>query len=363
MTYPIYYIGHSANKDDRFKASSGGVGTSIIKYLLESGQYGTSITYKYDRTDYRYHPNIIHSSEEMFPSGSIYQEIDLIRFVRDNISKIRNGIVLTCAPCQVKPIRAILNKNAIKNFIISYCCSGQTEAEGTWFVENCLGIDKKEVESLQYRGNGWPSGIQITLQDGTKVYRDNYTEPWKTMHQSWLFRPYKCFFCKLDTGRAADIALADPWLDEYKKKDGIGNTMFLVFTDAGKSVIDAMHSSKLIISRLSNYEEYAIAQAPNIHKEIFATEHKVYLKRLKRLISNQRYRNWAISSTKHVHIHMKIMRMLRRTESIKSINQSIMNIIKKVRGRLRRLHYSKKMHTDGSDFNVRGGGASINSCN
>ena len=37
-----FYMCHSNNKEDRFKASSGGIGTAIVKYLLQK-DYGTSI--------------------------------------------------------------------------------------------------------------------------------------------------------------------------------------------------------------------------------------------------------------------------------------------------------------------------------
>ena len=35
-----FYMCHSNNKEDRFKASSGGIGTAIVKYLLQK-DYGT----------------------------------------------------------------------------------------------------------------------------------------------------------------------------------------------------------------------------------------------------------------------------------------------------------------------------------
>ena len=44
-----YYIGYSTDDLIRYKASSGGIGTSIIKYLLSTSEYDTSMTFVYDK--------------------------------------------------------------------------------------------------------------------------------------------------------------------------------------------------------------------------------------------------------------------------------------------------------------------------
>ena len=42
-------------------------------------------------------------------------------------------------------VRQLLSKANIKNFILSYCCSGQTTIEGTWKYYELLGIKKEDV--------------------------------------------------------------------------------------------------------------------------------------------------------------------------------------------------------------------------
>ena len=98
---------------------------------------------------------------------------------------------------------------------------------------------------MQYRGNGWPSGIQIELFDGKKIYKNNYTNPWRLMHQSKLFRPKRCLMCKEDISYKADVSLADPWLGKYKISDKIGHTMFLINTEKGLAFIEEMKNKSL----------------------------------------------------------------------------------------------------------------------
>lgn len=330
MNSSKYYIGYITNDDIRFKASSGGVGTAITRFLLSQPEYGTSITFEFSQSECMYKPKLIYSSNEINICGSIYQDIDIAGFVRKSVHNIKNGIVLSCPPCQVAAVRQILTKANIKHFIISYCCSGQTIVEGTWKYYELVGVNKDDVVNMQYRGNGWPSGIQIWLNDGSKVYRENYSEPWKSLHQSNLYTPKRCLYCKRDTGRNADVSLADPWLDSYKKMDKIGSTMFLPFSELGKSVIAEMQQQGVIKLTESSYDDYAIAQAPNIHKEMRVKKKLSYLKKQQKLISIRWYFNWASKNFSSIRKHNMILRYMYRESIVCILKRKVMNIIEKI---------------------------------
>lgn len=321
MAEALFYIGYAADHDVRFKASSGGVGTAIMHYLLSQPEYGTGLTFVFDSESCKYVPKLIHSADDINICGSIYHDIDIIGFIRKHIPEIKGEMVVSCPPCQVTGVRQLLNKNGIDCFILSFCCSGQTTIEGTWKYYELLGIDKEEVADMQYRGNGWPSGIQIKLKDGTKIFRGNYTEPWVTMHRSRLYRPQRCLYCKWDTGRNADIALADPWIKEYMESDKIGNTMFVVFSDKGRGVFEALTKERIINSVPTDYNSYAIAQKPNIQKSLFIDGQKTYLYWLVRLTENTCYRKWATKSQKNMKKHIFIARCLKRFITLMNLNQ------------------------------------------
>ena len=103
-----YYIGYSTDDLIRYKASSGGIGTSIIKYLLSTSEYDTSMTFVYDKEKCGYIPKLIYDFNEINICGSVYQDIDIFSFLKENISSIKNGIIVTCMPCQVQGIRSVL---------------------------------------------------------------------------------------------------------------------------------------------------------------------------------------------------------------------------------------------------------------
>lgn len=281
-----YFIGHVNNAEHRHKASSGGIGTMLQKYLLSTGQYGTSITFQFNTDRCMYEVKLIHTAEEVNICGSIYQDINIAQFIQAHIGEITNGIIVSCPPCQVSVIRNMLNKKGIPCFIISFCCSGQTTTEGTWKYYKFLDIKKEDIVDMQYRGNGWPSGIQIWLKDGTRIYHDNYTEPWKTIHTSWLYRPKRCLFCTFDTSRTADISLADPWLKEYIEYDKEGNTLFLINTEAGMETLNQLQTSQMISCESVTSDVYCAAQKYNILKIDYVFQQRKRLQRVSRLTSN-----------------------------------------------------------------------------
>lgn len=301
-----YYIGHVNDVVHRHKASSGGIGTMLQKHLLSTGQYGTSITFKFNSTKCMYEPVLIHSAEEVIICGSIYQDIDIARFVRDHISEIVNGIIVSCPPCQVSVIRNMLQTEDIPCFFISFCCSGQTTIEGTWKYYELLGIKKEDVVNMQYRGNGWPSGIQIWLKDGAKVYRENYSEPWRSLHTSWLYRPKRCFFCTFDTSRTADVSLADPWLDEYKQYDKEGHTLFLVNTETGMMAINKLNMANDISCELVNSDVYCDAQRNNLSKKERVSNNKKRLLRTLALVNNSLIHTFFSRSVKSMRFFTKL---------------------------------------------------------
>lgn len=95
--------------------------------------------------------------------GSVYQDMDLVGFIRKHISEIRGRILVVCSPCFVRAIRSILRRANIESIIIDYFCSGQTTLDGTYCYYKFLGISKSQVKNIRYRGGGWPNGIDITL--------------------------------------------------------------------------------------------------------------------------------------------------------------------------------------------------------
>lgn len=350
-----YFIGHVCDVAHRHKASSGGIGTMLQKHLLSTGQFDTSITFQFNAEKCMYEAKLIHTAEEVHICGSIYQDIDIARFIHDHIGEITNGIIVSCPPCQVSVIRNMLQKNGIPNFIISFCCSGQTTIEGTWKYYELLGIKKKDVVNMQYRGNGWPSGIQIWLNDGTMIFRDNYTEPWITLHASKLYQPKRCFSCTFETSYKSDISLADPWLNDYISNDKIGSTLFLVNTSQGLETIRELSQQGHIECKSLDYNSFYIAQRPNVEKKNRLLYQKGEFNFLRMLVVCPRIRTYFTKSIKQMKSFVFLNKLQKKIRYNRIAFFRKMNILNKIKSRYRYLVFSHKIGGHDGSFNVQTG--------
>lgn len=306
-----YYIGYSSNFEIRNASSSGGIGTSIIQYLLSTDRFGTTVTFVFNKDKCQYEPRIIYNYADYINCGSIYQDISLVGFIKDNINKIKDGIVLTCMPCQVKPIRNLLEKKKIDSFIISLCCSGQTTVEGTWYYYKLLKINKDDVCHMQYRGDGWPSGIKITLKNGNTIKKENYTYPWTIMHKSLLFRPRRCLYCTKKTSQECDVSLADPWLKEYIENDRIGNSIVIISSTSGMEVIKNMLDEKELELKEIEEETYIKSQLGTIEQKAKSCNHRTFNKMMSYMgKEGSLYKKIATSSVLFLKLHNRFVKFL-----------------------------------------------------
>ena len=350
-----YYIGHTSDNNDRYKSSSGGIGTAITRFLLSQGKFGTALTFKFNEKEKLYEPILIHSAEDINVCGSIYQDINIPQFIKENFSNIRNGIVVSCPPCQVPAIRNILKKEKIESFIISFCCSGQTTIEGTWKYYDFLHINKEDVQNMQYRGNGWPSGIQIQLKNGQSVYRDNWTEPWITIHTAGFYKPKRCYLCTLDSSYVSDISLADPWTNDHISKDKIGNTLFFTNSEYSKSVINEMKNRELILYSETDYNTYYYAQQPNVEKLNRKKNRKKDINKEIALSENVYIRRYFTKTQSRMHKYIRFRNYLIVFSSGRNMLELLKRIYTKMYRKLQFLITRRKLGSCDGVFDVRGG--------
>lgn len=347
------YIGHSTNEDIRFRSSSGGVITAIIKYLFDKKLIDTFLGCKFNVKQCCYEPILIHNFQDYELVGSVYQDINLIGYAKEHISEIRGTILIVCSPCLVKAFRSIFNRKKIKSIILDYFCSGQTSLEGTYCFYRFLGINKNDVSYIRYRGNGWPNGIEVLLNSGEKIKKKNYTDPWETIHRSELFRPKRCFYCKNVESKNADISVGDPWLKEYITNDNIGNSLFLVHTSIGQDIIESMIEHDDIVIKPVEYNLFEVSQRPSIFRKNNIENEKSYYDFKVKLIQNEKYKNWAQKNYKNMRFHIWLMEhIVRPFFALKSKNMK--SIVKKIINRIKnggaRIYWKKKIGAIGENW-------------
>lgn len=284
------YIGYSTDPDIRHLATSGGVGSSMIKYLFECGKIKTSVSFLFDKDSLSYRPILIYRYEDYQICGSIYQEINLIQFIRNNTDNIKEGFACFCLPCQAKAIRSIVNRANHECFILGLTCSSQQSLEATTYLLSRLHIDKQTVLSLQYRGNGWPSGIEIRRNSLPTVKVANNNSIWTKIFHSRLFIQPRCFHCKNTLNDFSDISLADPWLKEYIETDKEGYTLLATNTIKGDNFLTEANTKGYLHTKNISKNKLLKSQQSTIVRKSSYERNPILLKSMLTIINLPIYR-------------------------------------------------------------------------
>lgn len=328
-------VGYANNPKIRYEAASGGIISSIVEYLFSSGQIGTFLSCQFIRDKCCYEPKLIYSFKEYEMVGSIYQDMDISRYLKNHILEIKGAILIVCSPCLIRTVRHILTTANINAFIIDYFCSGQTTLEGTFCYYKFLGINKENVKSIRYRGGGWPNGIDITLNNDVHIKKANYTEPWVTIHESGFFTPKRCFYCKQVECKEADISVGDPWLKEYMEKETIGSSLFLVHSQKGKDIINGLVFNKVATIKEIDYRLFEKSQRPTLIRKNNIGSKKLFYDLQWKLVTTSWYSIWATKNLRNMKIHCRfVLHILHIYCQFK--NMSIKDLIKKVFYKIKR---------------------------
>lgn len=307
----------STNAEIRYKGSSGGVITQIIKYLFEISQIKNAISFRFSGAEL-FVPKLIYSFEEYEHTGSVYHEINIYKFLKKNINHVQSPILITCLPCQVVPIKRLLDKNNIENIIISLVCSNQLEKEATYYFLEKNNIDVNKIIDFRYRGNGWPSGIQIKT-DKTDYFFHNNTSKWIDVFHSQIFNLNRCFSCKDTFGLSADLSIADPWLKRYVENDKTGSSIVISHTKKAEELIQKMIADKVLkVIELLTLEDAVLSQKGTLQKKYILMKYKKSLKLLINFFRKEEYKKIFYKISKcHRWIWSSTIGILKRYEGLR----------------------------------------------
>lgn len=307
------YIAASSSPETRFKGSSGGFVSQLVYSLFDHERIRSAISYHFDNTRW-FSPGIIHRKEDYYPAGSIYQDIALIHYIKKNLAAIRPPILIVCLPCQCRGIKAVLNRAGLEHIIVALFCSGQLERQATLDFITHQGIDKNEIAAFRYRGNGWPSGIQIRLKTGKTISFANNASDWMHLFHSGIYTPKRCYYCADTFGSGADIGVGDPWLTRYTQTDTLGSSLVAVHTEAGRRLFEQLvqENAVTVLEKISIDEALGSQQSTLDRKQACRTHPRLFLA-LRRASRTALYKKLFFLNPKlHCRIRNKIIALASR---------------------------------------------------
>lgn len=253
--YITCYVGYSTDPRLRWNSASGGLISTLLIFAKKKGIIDAAITTRMnERRPLEPQVTIAQSEIEIIESSkSKYCPVCAGAKIKE-VFRENGRYAFVGLPCHIQGVRkaeSIFKELNSRIYLhMGIFCLHNLTFEGTDFLLGKVGIRKEDVRKLDYRGEGWPGKISITLKNGDKKYFP-YRLVWSALFGSFFFTPFYCTICNDMTSELADISFGDAWLPEFKS-DREGMSMIISRTERGEDLLRlAQDEGKIKLQEIS----------------------------------------------------------------------------------------------------------------
>jgi coenzyme F420 hydrogenase subunit beta len=209
--YVGLHTGHSTNEQVRFHSGSGGVLSSLLCWLLETGQIQGALVTRF-RHDAPTEPLAVVArtpQEVLAARSSKCCPVQFSKVLRE-IEQAPGQYAVVGMPCHLHGIRKLeIRRPGLRRKIawhFGLLCSTTRNFAGTEYVLQSMGVRTPEVGGLSYRDEGRMGSLIVTTKDGSRHQR-----PYKQYYPSMrsFFTPFRCTLCHDFFAELADMAVGD----------------------------------------------------------------------------------------------------------------------------------------------------------
>jgi len=236
-----YYLGKSVDQDISIAGASGGIGTSLLLYLLEKKIVNTVavVILNKGRPEVRItdDPKVIKKA-----SGSKYSPVPLMKDVITELKNNPGKIAITVIPCQMAALENAIRLNIGIDrkliYAIGLFCGDLKEYRSVEQIAKSLNIKHSdESEFLGWRYGKWPGEATFKLKNGET--RGKELQKWLGISIPF-YSLHRCLMCPARENWLADLALAD------NHRGQTGETVIVARTKKGNKVLKAAEKDRFI---------------------------------------------------------------------------------------------------------------------
>lgn len=262
------YVGHALDKDMRYDGASGGLVTALLVFALEHGHIdGALVTRMRPGKPLEPRAFIARTKAEILSAAQSKYCPVAAGMALEKILNSEGRFAVVGLPCHIQGIRKAEQhipklKDRIR-YHISIACSINYSFRGTQAVLRGLGIPPESVETLAYRGRGWPGSMRIRQQDGSETmvpHKDYYK-------QLGPFSLRRCTLCSDMFGELSDLSCGDAWVPGVIGTDKVGSSFALTRTAEGEELLEAAAAEEAVELSDLDVGELAASQSHAIFKK------------------------------------------------------------------------------------------------
>jgi len=226
--YNKLLYGYSLDNNLRYRASSGGIVSTLLRYLIENDIIGGFVLVRpSEKTPFLHEPFISNDINDIYKyAGTRYFPISVNKILKE-IKSRKGRFAIIGTPCQIQGISKyemldpqIKTKIYIK---IGFFCGGAPNLNAYKYYMFAHGIKDKGLKSI-YRGVGWPGHNVFEYSNGKKILKPR--RPKNFLDRVYhiisffpIFAQRRCLLCIDRFSSFADISVGDAWLDRFKNDE------------------------------------------------------------------------------------------------------------------------------------------------
>lgn len=244
-------VSYSTDDNIRYNSSSGGVVTSILKYLLRTKEVDHVICLGFNKekpylTEYK---DVTNENEIELHSQSKYA----VNHLGDILKDLKGKIAVVTLPCHTHGLRKwqMLKANYPEiKYILGLYCGNNLYFSATRDLLKRLGIKNfSDIKEMHYRQGNWPGNFQVKTNSGIvrEISKDTFN------YLSFIHTIPRCHFCFDLTNEFADLSFGDAW--KFENTHNKGYTLTLARTREGEDLINRVIKDNCIKFDSADYEE------------------------------------------------------------------------------------------------------------
>lgn len=311
--------GHAADQSIRYNGSSGGILTALALFALEKEKMAFVLHTGMDPDRPWMNKTVISRNRDdlMRNAGSRYCTSSPCEML-GAIEESDRPCVFIGKPCDAAAVamarkrRPRLDKNL--GLVLSFFCAGTPSTNATLDLLNLLKIKSDEVNSLRYRGEGWPGHFKVLYGQNLKEKKIPYIDSWSMLAKQ---RPFRCHICPDGLGELADITSGDAWNRYDERSDNYGLSHVLARSTRGHAIVERAISAGYVTLKKSSPAEVIQAQG------LVSRRKKVFGRTLAMGVL-------CIPTTSFEHFHLfKVWRQNNFSEKLRTILGTLRRIIRR----------------------------------
>ena len=260
------YAAHSLNFEILANASSGGIITQILLYLIEQGIVDSVSVTQFYCDVYGVHTRTFLTNERdeiMKAQGSKYCPVCYDQLIKE-MHEREGRVAIVATPCVIAGIRAIENKNPgyLKTKVIFYIanfCGGFKSFRNIKRLADIHKVDYYKLSTFRFRGGGQPGSLKFVEKSG-KVASTPYPQYVGLNGYSKMLR---CHLCPDATGELADISCGDAWIPRFQR-DVNTWSMVVCRNKKASDLILQIQKDGFIVTDEVSIEEVQMSQRHNL---------------------------------------------------------------------------------------------------